>query len=111
MKLGNELKVMIGLEIHTYLNTKEKLFCKCKVSREKGTQANLNICEICTGQPGAKPMLANEEAVKKAVMIGLMLKCKINEKMPWQRKNYDWPDMPRGYQNTLSGTYAVPIGE
>ena len=101
---------MIGLEIHTYLTTREKLFCKCRVSREKGTRANTFICPICTGQPGAKPMLPNKNAVEKAVKIGLMLGCTINERMKWQRKHYSWPDLPKGYQNTLSGPRANPVG-
>ena len=105
------LKAMIGLEIHSYILTGEKLFCKCKASREKGLKPNTHVCPICSGQPGAKPMLANEEAVRKAVAIGLMLGCKINHNLPWQRKHYDWPDMPKGYQTTLSGKYAVPVGE
>lgn len=106
----SELKGKIGLEIHTYLITKEKLFCKCKASREKGIKPNTHICPICTGQPGAKPMLPNGEAVRKAVQIALMLGCKVNEEMPWFRKHYDWPDLPKGYQNTLSGSHAFPIG-
>ncbi len=110
MESKNILKGKIGLEIHGYPVTKEKLFCKCKVSRERGLRANSNICEICTGQPGAKPMLPNEEAVKKAVTIGLMLGCKINNNLVWQRKHYDWPDMPKGYQNTISGG-VVGVGE
>jgi len=105
------LKGMIGLEIHCYLLTREKLFCNCKASREKGLRANTLICPICTGMPGAKPMLPNRTAVEKAVQIGLMLNCKINKELVWQRKHYDWPDMPKGYQNTLSGKYAVPVGE
>ncbi len=103
MKAIEELKGVIGLEIHAYLVTREKLFCNCKASRERGLKGNINICEICTGQPGAKPMLANKNAVEKAVLIGLMLGCKINEDWKWQRKHYDWPDMPKGYQNTISG--------
>lgn len=106
-----ELKGKIGLEIHCYLTTKEKLFCDCIASREKGLRANTNICPICTGQPGAKPMLPNKSAVEKGVQIGLMLGCKINKKLVWQRKHYDWPDLPKGYQNTLSGKYAIPVGE
>ena len=106
-----ELRGMIGLEIHTYLVTKEKLFCKCSASREKGLQENINICPTCCGMPGAKPILPNKGAVEKAVLIGLMLWCKINEKLTWQRKHYNWPDMPKGYQNTLSGNYAIPVGE
>ena len=104
------LKGKIGLEIHTYLITKEKLFCECSSSREKGLTPNTNICPICTAQPGAKPMLPNEEAVKNAVKIGLMLQCKINEEINWQRKHYSWPDLPKGYQNTLSGPGTLPVG-
>lgn len=104
------VKGKIGLEVHSYLVTKEKLFCRCKSSREKGLKPNVNICPTCTGQPGAKPMLPNKKAVEKAVQIGLMLGCKINEKLVWQRKHYDWPDLPKGYQNTLSGPHAFPVG-
>jgi len=57
-------KLMIGLEIHGYLDTKEKLFCKCKRTSES-TLPNKNICPICTGQPGSKPNLPNAEAIKK----------------------------------------------
>ncbi len=105
-----EIKGMIGLEVHVYLVTREKLFCRCVSSREKGLKNNINICPICCGMPGAKPKLPNKEAVKQAVRIGLMLKCKINKELIWQRKHYDWPDMPKGYQNTISGSYAVPVG-
>lgn len=108
--MSKELRGKIGLEIHAYLVTKEKLFCNCIASREKGLKPNIHICPICTGQPGAKPMLPNEEAVKKGVQIGLMLGCKINNVLGWQRKHYDWPDLPKGYQNTISGKYASPVG-
>lgn len=101
----------IGLEIHGYIDTREKLFCSCKAEHgAKHAKPNTNICPVCTGQPGAKPMAPNSEAVKKAIQIGLILGCKINEKFPWQRKHYDWPDMPKGYQNTLSGPHAIPVG-
>ncbi len=104
--------VRIGLEIHGYIDTKEKLFCTCKaIHGAKLTKPNINICPICTGQPGAKPMLQNKEAIKKAIQISLILGCKINKKMIWQRKHYSWPDLPKGYQNTLSGPYALPTGE
>lgn len=101
----------IGLEIHGYLDTREKLFCSCNsIHGLKKGKPNTNICPICTGQPGAKPELPNSSAVKKAIQIGLILGCKINQKLPWQRKHYSWPDLPKGYQNTLSGDYATPIG-
>ncbi len=107
---SDKVKGKIGLEIHAYIITKEKLFCRCEASREKGLKENTLVCPICTGQPGAKPMAPNESAVSKAVQIGLMLGCKINNVMKWQRKHYDWADMPKGYQNTLSGAGAVPVG-
>ncbi len=111
MKTISVQEGMIGLEIHVYLVTREKLFCSCIASREKGLKENTNICPICTAQPGAKPMLPNKTAVEKAVQVGLMLGCKINEKLIWQRKHYNWPDLPKGYQNTLSGSFAIPVGE
>ncbi len=110
MKDAKELKGKIGLEIHCYILTKEKLFCRCVASREKGAKENTFVCPICTGQPGAKPMLPNGKAVEKAVQIGLMLGCSINKRLKWQRKHYDWPDLPKGYQNTISGSGAVPVG-
>jgi len=110
MEKPKQIKGKIGLEIHAYLVTKEKLFCKCMASREKGIKPNTLICPICTGQPGAKPMLPNFDALKKAIMVGLMLNCKINNHLIWKRKHYDWPDLPKGYQNTLSGKEAVPLG-
>lgn len=110
MKAQQISQGMIGLEIHVYLVTKEKLFCGCRAVREKGIKPNSFICPICTGQPGAKPMLPNKNAVEKAVQVALMLGCKINEELIWQRKHYSWPDLPKGYQNTLSGPKAFPVG-
>ncbi|MBS3070874.1 Asp-tRNA(Asn)/Glu-tRNA(Gln) amidotransferase subunit GatB [Candidatus Pacearchaeota archaeon] len=101
----------IGLEIHGYLNTKEKLFCKCDaVHGKKFVKPNTNICPICTAQPGSKPMLPNKTAIEKAIQICLILNCKINSKLIWQRKHYNWPDLPKGFQSTISGPYAIPLG-
>src|SRR3989344_1580312 len=110
MKQEGVLKGKIGLEIHAYLVTKEKLFCTCGAHRERGIKPNTFICPLCCGMPGAKPMFANRSAVEKAIQIGLMLNCKRNKEWNWQRKHYDWPDMPKGYQNTISGEYAIPVG-
>ena len=118
-KEKKELKstpVKIGLEIHGYLNTEEKLFCKCSTSLEdleEQETPNSRICPICTGQPGSKPMLPNSEALKKVIQIGLLLDCKLNhdKKLVWQRKHYSWPDLPKGYQNTVSGAYSIPVAE
>lgn len=100
--------IKIGLEIHGYLDTGEKLFCKCSASGSKEEQPNSRICPICTGQPGSKPMLPNKEAMNQLVKIALVLGCKINYDKPltWQRKHYNWPDNPKGYQNTISGAHA-----
>jgi len=103
-------KVKIGLEIHGYLSTKEKLFCKCSADY-KTTTVNTNICPICTGQPGSKPMLPNKTAMDKVIAISLMLGAKINPKVIWQRKHYDWPDLPKGFQSTISGAHSIPVSE
>lgn len=104
--------VKIGLEIHGYIDSKEKLFCSCKSEHgAKNSKPNTNICPICTAQPGAKPLLPNKSAIEKAIQIALILDCKVNEKTTWQRKHYSWPDLPKGFQNTLSGPYSTPTGE
>lgn len=104
--------VKIGLEIHGYIVSREKLFCKCAANYKKGAKPNTNICPVCTGYPGSKPMLPNEESLKKIIAIALMLGCKVSEQyLKWQRKHYDWPDLPKGYQDTISGAYSVPVGE
>lgn len=88
-------EAVIGLEIHTQLKTKTKIFCSC--STEFGGRPNTNICPVCTGQPGALPVL-NKEAVELAIRCGLALNCRINPKSIFARKNYFYPDLPKGYQ-------------
>ena len=102
--------IKIGLEIHGYLNSegKTKLFCDCRLGDAK---PNYNVCPICTAMPGSKPMAVNLEAVEKTVAIASMLDCKVNRRLIFQRKHYDWPDLPNGYQRTMSGSYSVPVGE
>lgn len=99
----------IGLEIHGYLDTKEKLFCMCKTDFLEA-KPNSIVCPICTGQPGSKPMLPNESAMDKLLEIALIMGCKINhdKDLIWQRKHYNWADLPKGYQNTISGAYSIP---
>jgi aspartyl-tRNA(Asn)/glutamyl-tRNA(Gln) amidotransferase subunit B len=101
----------IGFELHVYIDmneSKKKLFCNCSI---KEADPNTNICPVCTGQPGNKPMLPNKEAVDKTIKAGLMLNCNINNNLLFQRKHYSWPDLPNGYQKTMSGSYSVPVGE
>ncbi len=103
--------VKVGLEIHGYVDvakTGKKLFCECKT--EHDAPPNTNICPVCTGQPGEKPMLPNKEAVDKSVEIALMLGCKISPILMFQRKHYSYPDLPGGYQRTMSGSYSMPVG-
>src|SRR4030043_1157397 len=106
---------LIGLEIHGYLETREKLFCNCKNYHDmKIIKPNTNVCPVCTGQPGSKPQLPNKNAINKLIQIGLMLNCKPNilpKKLVFQRKHYNWPDMPYGYQKTISGAYSIPVAE
>jgi aspartyl-tRNA(Asn)/glutamyl-tRNA(Gln) amidotransferase subunit B len=101
-----EKPLKIGLEIHCYLNTVEKLFCKC--STDTGGQQNSNICPICTAQPGCKPMLVNREAVNKLIQVSCVLGCRVNSDAPllFNRKHYNWADLPKGFQNTISGAHT-----
>ena len=103
-------QVKCGLEIHGYINVqnKTKLFCNCAI--EEDAKPNTNICPICTAMPGSKPMLPNKEAVDKIIAIALMLGCKINKRLLFQRKHYSWPDLPAGFQKTISGSYSFPVG-
>ena len=93
--------VKIGFEIHLQIATQQKLFCTCPTDYAS-VPPNTNICPICTGMPGAKPMPPNEKAVEAAVAISLLLGCKpvIGQKIYIQRKHYDYPDLPSGYQRT-----------
>lgn len=102
-------KIKIGLEIHIHLKTKEKLFCKCKIP-QKNTKTNTTICPRCTGQPGSKPMLPNKQAILKIIKLALIFGSQITQKTYFQRKHYTWPDMPTGYQKTISGPNVKPNG-
>lgn len=86
----------IGLEIHIELKTKSKMFCSCK-NDPLEHHPNVNICPICMGHPGTLPVI-NEEAVRKTIKTGIALNCKIQEQSRFARKNYFYPDLPKGYQ-------------
>jgi len=101
----------IGLEVHGYLDTVEKMFCMCKTGKDcdEDEMPNSRVCPICTGQPGSKPMAANGSAVEKLIQIALVLKSSINYgDQVWHRKHYDWADNPKGYQTTISGAHVAP---
>ncbi len=97
---------VIGLEIHAELKTKTKMFCD-SLNDPDEKHPNVNICPICMGHPGTLPVI-NEEAVKKVIMAGLGLNCKIAEDTFFERKNYFYPDLPKGYQITQ---YQKPLCE
>lgn len=98
-------ETVIGLEVHVELKTKTKIFCSCK--NESGVEPNTNVCPVCMGHPGTLPVL-NEEAVELALRAALALHCTINQDCKFDRKNYFYPDLPKGYQISQ---YDLPIGE
>ncbi len=102
----NEFIPKIGLEIHLELSTKTKLFCSCLNDPEE-TEANKNICPVCTGQPGVLPVL-NKQAVIYAYSLAKALKMKINEKSVFARKHYFYPDLPKNYQISQ---YEIPLAQ
>lgn len=100
-----EYETVIGLEVHTQLKTKSKIFCGC--STTFGAPPNSHTCPVCLGMPGVLPVL-NREVVTCAIKLGLATRCTINRSSRWARKNYFYPDLPKAYQISQ---YEAPICE
>ena len=92
--------IRIGLEVHVYLRTRAKLFCACSADALAAARANANVCPVCTGQPGTKPMAPNRAALAHAVRIARALGSTLRPAVRFQRKHYYYPDLASNYQRT-----------
>ncbi|MFV1859267.1 MAG: Asp-tRNA(Asn)/Glu-tRNA(Gln) amidotransferase subunit GatB [Anaerolineales bacterium] len=100
-----DFEPVIGLEVHAELLTQSKMFCGCAVVDSTSAEPNSSVCEICTGMPGTLPVI-NKRAVEYGLRVALALHCTITETSVFARKNYFYPDLPKGYQISQ---YEIPL--
>ncbi len=100
-----QYEAVIGLEIHAQLLTDTKMFCGC--STKFGSEPNTQTCPVCIGMPGVLPVM-NKKAIEYVIKTGLAVNCEISSSNRFARKNYFYPDLPKGYQISQ---YELPICE
>jgi aspartyl-tRNA(Asn)/glutamyl-tRNA(Gln) amidotransferase subunit B len=115
MSAPPDWETVVGLEVHAHLKTRTKMFCRCAL--EYGAPENTHTCPVCLAHPGALPV-PNFHAIELTIRLGLALDCEIAERAVFARKNYFYPDLPKGYQISQyeqplcgSGTFALPTAE
>lgn len=102
-----EYEAVIGLEVHAELSTQSKMFCSCPVVDPTRSAPNIAICPVCAGMPGVLPVI-NQQAVEYGIRVALALNCTVANTSIFARKNYFYPDLPKGYQISQ---YEYPLGE
>jgi aspartyl-tRNA(Asn)/glutamyl-tRNA(Gln) amidotransferase subunit B len=102
--IAEDYEVVVGLEVHAQLTTRSKMFCRCRADYS-GAEANTHVCPVCMGLPGVLPVI-NAEAVERTIMTGLALNCEIPAVSKFDRKNYPYPDLMKGYQISQ---YDMPL--
>ncbi len=105
--MKKDYEPVIGMEIHAELKTQSKMFCSCLNGFGLEKEPNVNICPVCSGQSGTLPVI-NEEAVHMVIKTGLATNCQVNDFSKFDRKNYFYPDLPKGYQISQ---YDKPLTE
>ena len=101
----DKYETVIGLEVHAQLKTKSKMFCGCD-AEYANAEPNTHVCQICLGMPGVLPVI-NRRAIEFVMMTALALNCSVSENTKFDRKNYAYPDLMKGYQISQ---YDAPIG-
>jgi aspartyl-tRNA(Asn)/glutamyl-tRNA(Gln) amidotransferase subunit B len=97
-------EAVVGIEIHCQLRTQSKMFCGCSTAYD-GAAPNTHVCPVCLGLPGTLPVI-NRRAVELVIATGLAIEAHVPERTQWERKNYFYPDLPKGYQISQ---YAIPL--